>query len=58
MALTSTDPINDSASRGRELLINPSLRLSRVLGKSWRVNLKGDLKLVSHFRRNQNGKKG
>ena len=42
LALTSTDPINDSASRGRELLINPSLRLSRVLGKSWRVNLKGD----------------
>jgi hypothetical protein len=42
LALTSTDPINNRSSRGRELLINPSLRLSRTLGKSWRANLKGD----------------
>ncbi len=42
LALTSTDPVNDRSSRGRELLINPSLRLSRMLGKSWRANLKGD----------------
>ena len=42
LALTSTDPINNRSSRGRELLINPSLRLSRTLGKSWRTNLKGD----------------
>lgn len=42
LMLTSTDPINDRSSRGRELLINPTARLSRTFKKSWRANLKFD----------------
>lgn len=42
LGLTSTDPINDRASRGRELLINPSARLSKMFGRNWRGNLKYD----------------
>jgi hypothetical protein len=42
LALTSVDPVNDRANRGRELMINPSVRLSRIIGKNWRANLKGD----------------
>jgi tetratricopeptide (TPR) repeat protein len=42
LALTSTDPINDREARGRELLINPSLRLSKAFRKHWRANLKYD----------------
>lgn len=42
LMLTSTDPINDRTARGRELLINPSARLSRTFKKSWRANLKFD----------------
>lgn len=42
LSLTSTDPINDRAARGRELLINPSARLSKTFQKNWRANLKYD----------------
>lgn len=41
VGLTSTDPVNDP-SRGTELLVNPSGRLSRVLMKNMRGNLKFD----------------
>lgn len=40
LSLTSTDPINASDTRGRELLINPSLRISKTFKRSWRANLK------------------
>lgn len=39
LALTSTDPLNNPA-RGRELLINPSVRLSRTFKRNWRANIK------------------
>lgn len=42
LGLTSTDPINNRATRGRELLINPSARLSKIFRKNWRGNLKYD----------------
>ncbi len=41
-SLTSTDPINDRSARGRELLINPSARISKTFKKNWRANLKYD----------------
>lgn len=41
VGLTSTDPVNDSV-RGQELLFNPSARVSRVLMKNLRGNLKFD----------------
>lgn len=41
LGLTSIDPINNE-ERGRELLINPSLRISRNFGKNWRGSLKYD----------------
>jgi hypothetical protein len=40
LALTSTDPINARSTRGRELLFNPSARLSKTFKKNWRGNLK------------------
>ncbi len=40
LSLTSTDPINNRAVRGRELLLNPSIRLSRTFAQRWRSNLK------------------
>lgn len=40
LALTSTDPINDREARGRELLINPNLRLAKTFSKNWRGNFK------------------
>lgn len=42
LALTSTDPINARASRGREFLFNPSARLSKTFLKNWRASLKYD----------------
>lgn len=42
LAMTSTDPINDRENRGRELMINPSVRLTKTFLKSWRANLKYD----------------
>lgn len=42
LSLTSTDPINDRDNRGRELLINPSGRISKTFKKNWRANLKAD----------------
>ncbi|HXH32160.1 MAG TPA: hypothetical protein VNJ01_15250 [Bacteriovoracaceae bacterium] len=42
LALISTDPINDRENRGRELLINPNLRLSKTIGRSWRGNFRYD----------------
>lgn len=42
LGLTSTDPVNNRAVRGRELLINPSARLSKIFKKNWRGNLKYD----------------
>jgi tetratricopeptide (TPR) repeat protein len=42
LMMTSTDPINDRSARGRELMINPSARLSKTFKKSWRANLKYD----------------
>lgn len=41
-SVTSTDPINNRAERGRELLLNPSARLSRTFKTNWRANLKLD----------------
>lgn len=38
MGLTITDPINNRQERGTEALINPSLRLSRDIGKNWKLN--------------------
>lgn len=40
LSITSTDPINARSTRGRELLINPSARLSKTFKKHWRGNLK------------------
>ncbi len=42
LSVTTTDPINSGSSRGRELLINPSARLSKTFLKHWRGNLKYD----------------
>lgn len=42
LMLTSTDPINNRSERGRELLINPSARLSKTFARHWRANLKYD----------------
>lgn len=42
LSLTSTDPVNDRSNRGRELLVNPNARLSKLFGKNWRGNLKYD----------------
>lgn len=42
LGLTSTDPVNNSSERGRELLINPNFRLSKIFAKRWRGNLKYD----------------
>jgi tetratricopeptide (TPR) repeat protein len=42
LGVTSIDPINDRANRGRELMLNPNARLTRVLGKKWRSSLKYD----------------
>jgi Tfp pilus assembly protein PilF len=42
LSLTSTDPINNRSARGRELLVNPNLRISRTFKKSWRANLRFD----------------
>jgi tetratricopeptide (TPR) repeat protein len=42
LMLTSTDPINDREARGRELLFNPSARLSKTFKQHWRGNLKFD----------------
>ncbi len=42
LMLTSTDPVNNRSVRGRELLLNPSARLSRLFFEKWRGNLKYD----------------
>jgi tetratricopeptide (TPR) repeat protein len=42
LMLTSTDPVNNRSIRGRELLINPSARLSKMFFQKWRGNLKYD----------------
>jgi tetratricopeptide (TPR) repeat protein len=42
LAVTTLDPINDRAARGREFLINPSARLAKTFKKNWRANLKLD----------------
>lgn len=42
LMLTSTDPVNDEENRGRELLVNPNIRISKNLSKHWRGNLKYD----------------
>jgi tetratricopeptide (TPR) repeat protein len=42
LSLTSTDPINDRSNRGRELLFNPSGRISKTFKKNWRASLKAD----------------
>lgn len=42
LSLTSTDPINNRAARGRELLVNPNARVSKTFKKSWRANLRYD----------------
>lgn len=41
VGFTSVDPINNE-DRGRELLFNPSARLTKSFGKNWRGNLKYD----------------
>ena len=41
LALTSTDPINNS-DRGRELLLNPSARISKTFKRHWRANARYD----------------
>jgi hypothetical protein len=42
LALTTVDPINARATRGRELLINPNARIAKTFKKNWRANLKFD----------------
>jgi tetratricopeptide (TPR) repeat protein len=42
LGLTTIDPYNNRSTRGREFLINPNVRLSRVIGKRWRGSLKYD----------------
>lgn len=42
LGVTSTDPINDRAERGRELMLSPGFRLSKTFAKRWRANLKYD----------------
>ncbi len=42
LALTSTDPINNRIGRGTEILINPSVTLSRSFAKRWKTNLRYD----------------
>lgn len=42
LSFTRTDPINARDTRGTELLINPSARLTKTIGKSWRANLRYD----------------
>ena len=42
LGLTSVDPINNTSERGRELLINPNFRLSKIFARHWRGNLKYD----------------
>jgi tetratricopeptide (TPR) repeat protein len=42
LGVTTTDPVNDRENRGREWLLNPSLRLSKTFGKNWRTNFKFD----------------
>lgn len=38
MGLTVTDPINDREARGVETLFNPGLRLSRDIGRNWKLH--------------------
>lgn len=40
--VTQVDPFNDKATRGSELLLNPTARLTKKFGKRWRGNLKYD----------------
>lgn len=42
LMLTSLDPVNNRSERGRELLVNPSARLSKMIAQKWRGNLKYD----------------
>lgn len=42
LMLTSTDPVNNRSERGRELLVNPSARLSKNIGRYWQASLKYD----------------
>jgi tetratricopeptide (TPR) repeat protein len=42
LAMTSTDPINSRATRGRELLLNPSARITKTFKRKWRAHLKYD----------------
>lgn len=42
IGFTRVDPVNDKSARGDEFLINPSVRLSRTIGKRWRANAKYD----------------
>ncbi|MGE3611153.1 MAG: tetratricopeptide repeat protein [Bacteriovoracaceae bacterium] len=42
LSFTRTDPINARSTRGTELLVNPSARLSKTIGKNWRGNFKFD----------------
>lgn len=40
--VTSTDPVNNRAARGQELLLNPSARISKSFKKNWRASLRYD----------------
>jgi hypothetical protein len=51
LGLTVTDPINNREARGIETLLNPSLRLSRNLGKNWKLNSR-----LEHQRNNSKDK--
>jgi hypothetical protein len=42
LGLTLTDPYNNREDRGYEMLLSPSLRLSRTFWRCWRANLKYD----------------
>lgn len=42
LMLTSNDPINNRSQRGRELLVNPNVRLTKSLSKNWRGTAKYD----------------
>jgi tetratricopeptide (TPR) repeat protein len=42
LGLTATDPVNDRARRGLEMMVNPNARLAKTFGRRWRGTLKYD----------------
>lgn len=42
LMMTRTNPINDVESRGKETLINPSIRLTKKISNKWELQIKYD----------------